>query len=97
MGDLRSQRELCEIGRYAKLLVSGTQEDALAEKSALAEHLRQSTGLELSPEPIRILHFNGLGFAEFLCESPPFARTFAKESGDIILRQGARPRPISCS
>jgi RNA-directed DNA polymerase len=36
------------------VLVSGTQEDAQAEKSALAEHLRQSTGLELSPEKTRV-------------------------------------------
>ena len=43
--------------RYADdflVLVSGTQEDALAEKSALAEHLRLSTGLELSPEKTRV-------------------------------------------
>ncbi len=43
--------------RYADdflVLVSGTQEDALAERSALAEHLRLSTGLELSPEKTRV-------------------------------------------
>jgi group II intron reverse transcriptase/maturase len=43
--------------RYADdflVLVSGTQEDAQAEKSALAEHLRLSTGLELSPEKTRV-------------------------------------------
>src|SRR5271166_5359901 len=38
-------------------------------------------------ELVRIWHFNGLGFAELLCESPSFARTFAKKDGDIILRQ----------
>jgi RNA-directed DNA polymerase len=55
--------------RYADdflVLVSGTQEDALAEKSALAEHLRQSTGLELSPEKTRVTAvtdgFEFLGF-----------------------------------
>src|SRR5215471_12730138 len=39
--------------RYADdfiLLVSGTKEEALAEKSALAKYLRETTGLELSAE-----------------------------------------------
>lgn len=39
--------------RYADdfvVLVSGSQEDAITEKSALADYLRQTTGLELSPE-----------------------------------------------
>ena len=43
--------------RYADdfaLLVAGSREDAEAEKAALAEYLRQSTGLELSPEKTRI-------------------------------------------
>ena len=37
-------------------------------------------------EPVRTLDFNGLGVAEYLCEKPPFAATFAKEPEDIILR-----------
>lgn len=55
--------------RYADdfvVLVSGTQEDAIAEKSALAEHLRLTTGLELSPEKTKITAvtegFEFLGF-----------------------------------
>ena len=55
--------------RYADdfvVLVSGTQADALAEHSALAEHLRQTTGLELSPEKTKITAvttgFEFLGF-----------------------------------
>ena len=43
--------------RYADdfvVLVSGTQEEAIAEKSALAEYLRQTTGLELSPEKTKV-------------------------------------------
>ena len=43
--------------RYADdfvILVSGTREDAEAEKAALAEYLKQSTGLELSPEKTRV-------------------------------------------
>jgi len=43
--------------RYADdfvVLVSGTQADAQAEKSALAEHLRRTTGLELSPEKTKV-------------------------------------------
>ncbi|MFL5283864.1 MAG: reverse transcriptase domain-containing protein [Rhodopila sp.] len=55
--------------RYADdfvVMVSGTQEDALAEKSALAEHLHRSTGLELSPEKTRVTAvtdgFEFLGF-----------------------------------
>jgi RNA-directed DNA polymerase len=55
--------------RYADdfvLLVSGTQEDAIAERAALAEHLRQTTGLELSPEKTKITAvtegFEFLGF-----------------------------------
>ncbi len=55
--------------RYADdfiLLVSGTREEALAEKSALAEHLRETTGLELSPEKTKITAltegFDFLGF-----------------------------------
>ena len=55
--------------RYADdfvVLVSGTEADAIAEKSALAEHLRQTTGLELSPEKTQITAmtdgFEFLGF-----------------------------------
>lgn len=55
--------------RYADdfvLLVSGTHEDAIAEKSALAEHLRATMGLELSPEKTKVTAmtegFEFLGF-----------------------------------
>jgi len=55
--------------RYADdfiVLVSGTKEDALAEKSALAEYLRATTGLELSPEKTKVTAltegFEFLGF-----------------------------------
>ena len=55
--------------RYADdfvVLVSGKQEDAIAEKSALAEYLRRTTGLELSPEKTRVTAmtdgFDFLGF-----------------------------------
>ena len=55
--------------RYADdfvVMVSGTQDDAIAEKSALAEHLRRTTGLELSPEKTRVTAvtdgFEFLGF-----------------------------------
>jgi len=55
--------------RYADdfvVLVSGAQDDAMAEKSALAEHLRRTTGLELSPEKTRVTAvtdgFEFLGF-----------------------------------
>src|SRR5262249_28297826 len=43
--------------RYADdfvVLVSGTQEEANAERAALAEHLRRTTGLELSPEKTKV-------------------------------------------
>jgi Group II intron, maturase-specific domain/Reverse transcriptase (RNA-dependent DNA polymerase) len=57
------------VRRYADdfvVLVSGTEEDAIAEKSALAEHLRLTTGLELSPEKTKITAvtdgFEFLGF-----------------------------------
>ena len=43
--------------RYADdfvVLVSGTRTEAFAEKSALAEHLHRTTGLELSPEKTKI-------------------------------------------
>jgi hypothetical protein len=47
-------------------MVSGTQEDAIAEKSALVEYLRRTTGLELSPEKTRVTAvtdgFEFLGF-----------------------------------
>lgn len=55
--------------RYADdfvVMVSGRQDDATAEKSALAEHLRRTTGLELSPEKTRVTAvtdgFEFLGF-----------------------------------
>jgi len=55
--------------RYADdfiLLVAGTKEDALAEKSALADYLLETTGLELSPEKTKITAltdgFEFLGF-----------------------------------
>jgi RNA-directed DNA polymerase len=48
------------------VLVSGTEEDAIAEKEALANYLRQTTGLELSPEKTKITPvtegFEFLGF-----------------------------------
>jgi RNA-directed DNA polymerase len=55
--------------RYADdfvVLVSGTQEDAIAEKSALAKYLQETSGLELSPEKTKITcmtdGFDFLGF-----------------------------------
>lgn len=55
--------------RYADdfvVLVSGTREDAVAEKSALATYLQETTGLELSPEKTRVTAvtdgFEFLGF-----------------------------------
>lgn len=55
--------------RYADdfvVLVSGTQEEALAEKSALVQYLRRTTGLQLSPEKTRVTAvtdgFEFLGF-----------------------------------
>jgi RNA-directed DNA polymerase len=55
--------------RYADdfvVLVSGTQEEAVAEKSALAQYLHRATGLELSPEKTKITEvtdgFEFLGF-----------------------------------
>jgi RNA-directed DNA polymerase len=55
--------------RYADdfvVLVSGTQEDAIAEKSALAEYLYRTMGLELSPEKTKVTAmtegFEFLGF-----------------------------------
>jgi hypothetical protein len=55
--------------RYADdfvVLVSGTQDEALAEKFALADYLRQTTGLELSPEKTKVTAmtdgFEFLGF-----------------------------------
>lgn len=55
--------------RYADdfiLLVSGTKEEALAEKSALADYLRETTGLELSAEKTKVTAltdgFQFLGF-----------------------------------
>jgi group II intron reverse transcriptase/maturase len=55
--------------RYADdfiLLVSGTKEEAMAEKSALADYLRETTGLELSEEKTKVTAltdgFQFLGF-----------------------------------
>ncbi|WP_287298072.1 reverse transcriptase domain-containing protein [Mesorhizobium sp.] len=55
--------------RYADdfvVLVSGTREDAIAEKSALAEYLHRTMGLELSPEKTKVTAmtegFEFLGF-----------------------------------
>ena len=55
--------------RYADdfvVLVSGTKEDAHAEKTALAEYLRRTTGLELSSEKTKVTAmtdgFEFLGF-----------------------------------
>jgi RNA-directed DNA polymerase len=60
---------VCFPVRYADdfvVLVSGTQKDAMAEKSALANYLRETTGLELSPEKTKITAmtdgFEFLGF-----------------------------------
>jgi RNA-directed DNA polymerase len=55
--------------RYADdfiLLVSGTKDDALAEKSALADYLRETTGLELSPEKTKVTALtHGVDFLGF--------------------------------
>jgi RNA-directed DNA polymerase len=55
--------------RYADdfvVLVSGTQEQAVAERSALAEHLRRATGLGLSPEKTRVTAMtDGFEFLRF--------------------------------
>ena len=55
--------------RYADdftLLVSGTKEEALAEKSALADYLRETTGLELSPEKTKVTALtDGIEFLGF--------------------------------
>jgi hypothetical protein len=55
--------------RYADdfvVLVSGTQEEAIAEQSALADYLRRTTGLELSPAKTKVTAmtdgFDFLGF-----------------------------------
>ncbi len=55
--------------RYADdfvVLVSRTKENAIAEKSALADYLRQTTGLELSPKKTKVTAvaegFEFLGF-----------------------------------
>jgi group II intron reverse transcriptase/maturase len=55
--DRRAGRLVCLPIRYADdfvVLVSGSREQAEAEKNALAEHLRSSLGLELSAEKTRI-------------------------------------------
>jgi len=67
--DYRAGRSVFFPIRYADdfvVLVSGTEEDAIAEKSALADYLRQTTGFELSPEKTKIAAvtegFEFLGF-----------------------------------
>ncbi|HEV8262265.1 MAG TPA: group II intron reverse transcriptase/maturase, partial [Burkholderiales bacterium] len=67
--DRRAGRPVFFPVRYADdfvILVSGGRDEAIAEKEALAEHLRQTTGLELSPEKTRITAltdgFEFLGF-----------------------------------
>ncbi len=56
----------CATPTTFMVLVSGTKEDALAEKSALADYLRGTTGLELSPEKTKVTAltdgFEFLGF-----------------------------------
>jgi hypothetical protein len=37
---------------------------------------------------VHIRHFNDLGLAKLVCESPSFARTFANQRCDIRLRHG---------
>lgn len=67
--DRRAGRPVFFPVRYADdfvVLVSGTQDDARAEQTALAEHLRRTTGLELSPEKTKVTAmtdgFDFLGF-----------------------------------
>lgn len=67
--DRRAGLCVCYPVRYADdfvVLVSGTQKEAHAEKAALAEHLRRTTGLELSPEKTKVTAvtrgFEFLGF-----------------------------------
>ncbi len=55
--------------RYADdfvIIVSGSRAEAIAEKTALAEYLRRTTGLQLSPEKTKITTltegFEFLGF-----------------------------------
>lgn len=55
--DRKAGHCVCFPVRYADdfvVLVSGTQEEAIAEKSALAKYLQETTGLELSPEKTKI-------------------------------------------
>jgi RNA-directed DNA polymerase len=67
--DRKAGRCVCFPVRYADdfvVLVSGTQEEAIAEKSALADYLRETTGLELSPEKTKITAMtNGFEFLGF--------------------------------
>lgn len=67
--DRRAGRSVFFPVRYADdfvILVHGSKDDAIAEKDALAEHLRRTAGLELSPEKTRITAltdgFEFLGF-----------------------------------
>ncbi|WP_274609415.1 reverse transcriptase domain-containing protein [Mesorhizobium sp. L-2-11] len=69
MWDRKAGHCVCFPVRYADdfvVLVSGTQEQAIEEKSALAKYLRETTGLELSPEKTKITAmtdgFEFLGF-----------------------------------
>ena len=57
LSDRRAGRTVYFPIRYADdfvVLVSGSYEDALTEKQALEKYLRQTTGLELSPEKTKI-------------------------------------------
>ena len=57
LSDRRAGRPVYFPIRYADdfvVLVSGSYEDALSEKEALENRLRQTTGLELSPEKTKI-------------------------------------------
>lgn len=69
MWDRKAGLCVCFPVRYADdfvVLVSGTQEEAIAEKSALATYLRETTGLELSPEKTKITAMtDGLEFLGF--------------------------------
>ena len=67
--DRRAGRSVFFPVRYADdfvVLVSGSKEEATAEREALAEHLRRTTGLELSPEKTRITALtDGIEFLGF--------------------------------
>jgi group II intron reverse transcriptase/maturase len=67
--DRRAGRPVFFPVRYADdfvILVSGSREDAIAEKQALADHLHCTTGLELSPDKTRVTALtDGFGFLGF--------------------------------